>query len=629
VVVAGAGGRAAKSTCAGGGDAGRDHSAPVVDGGKPDTSKLPPGNDASLTKNHDAGHDAGPGQAHGCDISCSEAGGKCVNNACVINENPGALTPAQQGQLQGGSKGDAASSFTWLYPYDKTVFPRGLIPPTMQFGGPNPDGVLVHITYSSMDYTGFYGASSPGRVKLSDTSWQAITYGAAPTDDVVVAVTILSGSQVLGPVTESWTIAQGSMRGQIYYETYGSKIIGGAGGVGIMSIAPGASAPTVIAHGCGNVCHTASADGSTLVSGTGSLMDFESVSYDLKTSPVSTIYTAKNESLTYGGLYPDGSFAMSSTNFRTWMGLKSQLYNTQTGAQISSPSWNAIFPNSDTLGGTTAFSPDGTFFVFNRNDLDQGMGHYLWTASFSASGYSFSNASQLYNDNAHTLAWPSFTPDNATVVYHAGIGGVIDGGTGSGYETDQGATADLYRIDLATKTPVRLDWLDGYGAGGKTYLPASDPDMNFTPTVLPEAVGGYFWVIFTSHRSYGNILPSQDNGDENGKLWVAALDQKLTQGQDSSHPAFYLDGQEQAADCLRGFWVLPPCKQNGNACGSGDECCTGFCRADGEGGAWSCVAAPTTGCSNEYEKCTQTSDCCQANEGYSCIGGYCAAPPPK
>ena len=153
--------------------------------------------------------------------------------------------------------------------------------------------------------------------------------------------------------------------------------------------------------------------------------------------------------------------------------------------------------------------------------------------------------------------------------------------------------------------------------------------MNFTPTVLPEAVGGYFWVIFTTHRSYGNTLPSQDNGDENGKLWVAAIDQKLTQGQDSSHPAFYLDGQESVADNLRGFWVLPPCKQNGNSCGSGDECCTGFCRDDGEGGAWSCVPAPTGGCANEYEKCTKTSDCCQANEGYDCIGGYCAAPPPK
>src|SRR5208283_5652057 len=107
---------------------------------------------------------------------------------------------------------------------------------------------------------------------------------AAATDTVVVSVTKLSGGQVSGPITESWSVAQGSMRGQIYYETYGSSLIGGLGGVGIMSIAPGATAPTPIAKGCGNVCHAASADGSTLVSSTGPI-GVNSISYDLKTSP--------------------------------------------------------------------------------------------------------------------------------------------------------------------------------------------------------------------------------------------------------------------------------------------------------------------------------------------------------
>ena len=76
--------------------------------------------------------------------------------------------------------------------------------------------------------------------------------------------------------------------------------------------------------------------------------------------------------------------------------------------------------------------------------------------------------------------------------------------------------------------------------------PANDPKLSFAPTVLPEAVGGYFWVVFTSHRSYGNMLPSQDNGDEYGKLWVAAFDIDAAPGTDPSHPAFFLDGQEHA-----------------------------------------------------------------------------------
>jgi hypothetical protein len=514
-----------------------------------------------------------------------------------------------------------------LYPYDGTVFPRKLIPPTLQFGGAAPDAVLVHISYASLDYIGYFAGSSPGRVKLSAPMWDAITYGAAATDSVVVSVTKLSGGQASGPITETWKVAPASMRGQIYYETYGSALLGGVGSVGLMSIAPGATAPTKIASGCGNVCHTASADGSTLISATGGF-GLNSISYDLKSSPPAVIYTDTKQSLVYGGIYPDGSFAMSATNYRTWLpfaGSQSALYDTKTGANIPAPGWDGVYK----LAGTSAFSPDGKLFAFNHNDLDQGAGHTLSMASFDNATKTFSGFVDLTTDATRTLGWPAFTPDDASVVYHAALGALADGGRNSGYETDQGASGDLYRVDVGTHTPVRLDALDGYGVAGASYLPASDPALNFAPTVLPEAVGGYVWVVFTSHRSYGNTLPSQDNQDENGKLWVAALDLSPAAGQDSSHPAFYLDGQESGADNLRGFWVLPPCQQVGTTCGSGDECCSGFCRPDGEGGAYSCVPAPAGACANEFEKCKTSSDCCQASAGYACVGGFCAAPPPK
>jgi len=624
-VIAAACGNGSASQFPGGEDAGADGTT----ASKADADNHPLGTDASLGR-PDSGHDSGLGAAHGCDVSCPAAGGTCANNACTLRENPGGLTAAEEQQLQAGGTADA--SFKWLYPYDKTVFPRGLIPPTLQFDGTAPDALLIRITYSSMDYTGYFGASNPSRAKLSGPIWTAITQGAAAGDTVKVSVTKLSGGQVTGPITQSWSIAQGNMRGQIYYETYGSTIIKSLGGVGIMSIAPGASAPTVIASGCANVCHTASADGSTLVSATGngvaSLLAPASISYNLKTAPVSTLYNDSKPSFTYGGLYPDGTFAMSATNYRTWLpgqNSESALYDTKTGAKIAAAGWDGVYK----LGGTTAFSPSGKLFAFNHNDLDQGEGHTLSMASFNVATKTFSGFVDLTTDSAATLAWPAFTPDDGSVVYHVGIGGPVDGGVGSGYETDGGATGNLYRVQVGSHAPVRLDALDGYGAGGTSYLPDGDPDLNFAPTVLPEAVGGYFWVIFTSHRAYGNTFPSQDNGDENGKLWVAAIDQNPAPGMDSSHPAFYLDGQEPGSDNLRGFWVLPPCKQAGNACGAGDECCTGFCRPDGEGGAYSCVPAPASACSNEFEKCVTTADCCQANEGYRCVGGYCAAPAPK
>jgi hypothetical protein len=531
----------------------------------------------------------------------------CVNNSCIITENPGGISSGTQSQLQGGGTADPA--FAWLYPYDNTVFPRGLISPTMQFGGITADAEYVHITCASLDYQGFFKPpAGPPQLALSALVWTAITNAASgPKDPLVVQVTKISNGMVTGPITESWPVAQGSLRGIVYYETYDSQLAGGLGSVGIMKIQPGASSPTVMKTGCGNVCHTASADGSTLVAAQSLL---SSASYDL-TSNAATIKVAGGNTFTYGGIYPDGSFEMSATNYRTWTGAASLLYDTKTATNIPVTGWTIK------NGGTTAFSPDGKHLSFVHEDTDP---HTLSMMDFDNGSKTFSNLVDLATDPQY-VGWPAFTPDSKWIVYHSDID--------AEFETDSGAVGDLMIVDTATRAVHRLDTLDGFkGSGTTTYLPANDPSLNFAPTVLPEAVGGYFWIVFTSHRSYGNILATQqagpDGADEYGKLWVAALDIDATDGVDPSHPAFFLDGQEHDADNLRGFWVLPPCEQNGGACTSGDQCCNGFCRPDGEGGALACVPPPSGGCSNEYERCTTSSDCC--NTGDQCINNYCAQP---
>ena len=57
-----------------------------------------------------------------------------------ITDNPGMLGSADQTALQGG--GPADPTFTFLYPFDGTVFPRGLQAPVLQFG----DGKTVAST---------------------------------------------------------------------------------------------------------------------------------------------------------------------------------------------------------------------------------------------------------------------------------------------------------------------------------------------------------------------------------------------------------------------------------------------------------------------------------------------------
>jgi WD40-like Beta Propeller Repeat len=573
-----------------------------------------------------SGADASSGGAAGCDASCSAAGGKCTGTVCSITENPGKVATATQTQLQGNGKADSA--FVWLYPYDKTVFPKGLLSPTLQFGGGASDAESVHITSKTLDYTGYFAGGAANQVSLSlpQKSWVAVNAAVGSGDVASVQVTKISGGKVTGPISESWPIAQGNVRGTVFYETYGSAVAGGRNSVALLKISPGATTPTVFEGtmgACGAICHAASADGTTIASAT-SLG--ASASWNVQSG--ASMATANSTTFTYMGLYPDGTFGMTATNYGEiyTTNAMSRLFDTKTGASIAAPGWDSVI----NAGGTPSFSPDGKQIAFMREDQD---GHTIAKADFVAPTKTFSNIVNLATGASGYVAWPAFTPDGKSVLYQVG--------SDSTFETDCQYTGDIYAVDVATKTVRRLDILDGYtGSSTASYLPSSDPGLNFAPTMLPEAVGGYFWAIFTSHRSYGSMLASKANsdglgvsncfsaqGDEaNGKLWVAAIDIGAAPGTDPSHPAFYLDGQELQADNLRGYWVLPACQAMGTSCESGDQCCSGFCRAGADGGTPSCVPPPK-GCANEFESCTTASNCCASTD--QCINGRCATPAPE
>ena len=213
-----------------------------------------------------------------------------------------------------------------------------------------------------------------------------------------------------------------------------------------------------------------------------------------------------------------------------------------------------------------------------------------------------------------------------------------------GYDPYLDAKSDIQIAHLPSKTTASLDALNGV-INGKYYLPygeTAEGHMNYDATILPVAVGGYYWVVFTSRREYGNTINTSDpyyNTDNRTtgalpwrkKLWVAALDidtseSPTTSAHDISHPAFYLPGQDLQTGNYRGFWALEPCQQNGTSCSSGDECCSGFCRQTTVDGGTVEACVTVQGCANEYEKCTTSADCCQASQGYQCINGYCAQP---
>src|SRR6185295_13556367 len=107
----------------------------------------------------------------------------------------------------------------------------------------------------------------------------------------------------------------------------------------------------------------------------------------------------------------------------------------------------------------------------------------------------------------------------------------------------------LWYVDIETKNAVLLANANNEFSTG----PGLD---QYYPTVMPVAVGGYFWMFWTSKRPWGNrvfgnpfqgpmipgvMLPPGLGGSDAVKkrLWVTAIDIAPTPGADPSHPGFY------------------------------------------------------------------------------------------
>ncbi len=584
----------------------------------------------------------------------------------VGGEGPGgAVTPGQQMTLQGQPMSDPAIG--WLYPYDQTVWPRGILAPLLQWtaGTHSFDAVFIHISEASFDYQGFFAKTATPFIHhpVEQAAWQAMAYSNAG-EPVTVTLVFSEGTTAWGPITETWKIAQGTLKGTVYYNSYGTNLahnycctLGGATfGAATLAIKGGSTDPTLVA---GNdtecrVCHSVAASGSVLVTQQGeSMNDWGSSAYDLKNGNTETPMNPQDGRFSWPALYPDGTFLFSNsapspfTNgpppaMQGATSMPSALYAVPSGSSIA-----ATGLPSGLQAACPAFSPDGKHVAFNFFGGPGADGKSLALMDFTQSANAFSNLGTLFTPGMGTVVWPSFLPTNDAVVFELEVAndGRDFGGTrstcdGSGACSDTGSQGELWWIDSATKTATRLDQANGLG-----YVPSGpnghggDATLSFEPTVNPVPSGGYAWVVFTSRRMYGNVAtinpywsdPRYHDLSQTPtpkKLWVAAIDLNAKAGTDPSHPAFYLPGQELLAGNSRGFWVVDPCKMDGQSCQTGDECCGGYCRQAPDGGGLEC-SSQMMGCAQEFDKCTMDSDCCGNAQGIKCINGRCAQQTPQ
>jgi hypothetical protein len=571
----------------------------------------------------------------------------------AINECPGPISAATFQALQ---KGGATSGVRLLYPYDNTVFPVGLLPPVFQWDGVgNADAIYVHMKSGLFEYTGCFGPGAT--LAIADATWkQAGVQTGGASDPLNVEVSIQSGGTVYGPVKETLVFAPGKLKGDLFYNTYTSPQAGNNGAV--MRLHLGAAMPEVFLTDNGKSplgpcwsCHSLSANGGMLVAQHHQYPGgpYLSASFDLAANPQPSpppkaqIPGATAE-MGLGAVYPDGtkvlttgnsgdstsnpllSFPDAPGNIPGMLGpAKTRLFETATGNEIPLKGWDVQYAQMP------SFSPDGTMIAFNW--FDKSSGHTLAVANFDNATNTISNVRELLTDPNLFVGWPWITPDNKEVIYV--LGSTAD--YVSGYPGRFGiAKSDLWIADVATGKARQLARANGYTkAGQATYLPRPDRDEHyeFFPTISPIQAGGYFWVFFTSRRTYGNAITQVVDDAVTKKIWVSAINIRPGADiiEDPSNPPFYLPGQEDAAGNVRAFAALEPCHKDGESCETGIDCCKGHCYM-GKCGVPPPPPPPPPGepppppppprCSNIDERCETAADCCDKRA--SCVTHYCA-----
>lgn len=511
--------------------------------------------------------------------------------------NPEALPPNEIAILQNPTGGQDAS-VVWAYPYNGTVFPKGILAPELMWNNAAAgDKYYVHLTSPYAEFEIFTTAAPPARHQLDQSVWTQLTEsGTGGTVDFKVN-RLPAGAQAATTVIDhDWTVANGALRGTVYYW---------ANDVGrILRIKPGDGAPEdfLAAAGISNTCstcHTVSANGSTLIIGG----DVSPSTFDLltNTSVFSTTSVGKPvRNWAMPALSPDGTLLIENAAALPGPpGGSPGVWESATGVHLTTTGLEGVQMDMP------AWSPDGTLIAYVDHST-KGLAMYSWDhAARTASGQTALVAQNLDPSN-RPIAFPSVAPDAEWVVYHRGA---LD---------TRGGDADLY---LASTTQAGVE-IRLANANGDAYpFAAGDRDRNenYEPTFAPLEAGGYAWVVYTSRRTYGNRLTG-GSGDTK-QLWVAAINRDPQAGVDPSHPPFRVPGQNLDDWNMRGFWALDPCKDIGAECTNGSECCNQNC-VDGF-----CEEPDPTGCSETGNACEEAADCCDPMA--DCVNGFCTEPPPQ
>ena len=322
----------------------------------------------------------------------------------------------------------SAQHLAFLYPYDKTLWPRGMLAPLIMWNWDTGDADAIRIdlstTTGSFSWTGIFsrptilGSGKFIRHPIPQDIWDIATNsaGGATTDGsserIVIKLTVAKDGQAYGPVSETWRVAPARLTGTIYYNAYGTQFVtnwlndtaGHKLGGAILGIRSGDSGPHVVAgfnstaddSGC-RACHVVASHGRWMITQRedgSQRRDNKSYLYDLAPPPMNTdpAATPTGAPLCAGdngtgacqwdgffewtGMVGDGSFTLTNTlQGDTVSGIAEINYASGTASSAFyafQPSPTGPSPISQTLSGLPSgvsagyptFSPDDKFVAY-------------------------------------------------------------------------------------------------------------------------------------------------------------------------------------------------------------------------------------------------------------------------
>ncbi|MCC6337524.1 MAG: PD40 domain-containing protein [Myxococcales bacterium] len=499
-----------------------------------------------------------------------------------------------------------------VYPLDRVVFPQNVAPADVQWlTGVSGDLFRVTLTKPNVRVVGYVAEDGDHHWLVDLDAWRALAQSSISSDaTLTVDRWEASTQQVISGAPITLRFVPAALTGSIYYwDIQRGRIVRIDDGTTTRSeFMPSPPVATDNSQCVG--CHAVSPKGRYMAGRLGGGENVGAVfdlTVNLTANPPPTVWpvvtsTPNSQHWWFSSWSPDETRMVLSINEGATGGMAFiDPLNGQSVAVANVPAGKMTHPAWSPDGQKIAYAVNlngwgGDFTAADLHVVPVTAPDTLGTPSVLHTGASLAGSTPSGNADSY----PTWTPDSKKVAFAHG--------NGCRSETHQAA---LYLMDADGTNVVRLS--------NSTGGPSSND--SFQPRFSPFRAGGYYWLTYLSRRDYGNAqVGTRGSGFQ--QIWVVGIKENAVPGTDPSEVAFWLPGQDTRSRNIAAYWAPRPCRQAGDSCTVGSECCSGDCRAGTSGGPLVCSPPPPERCRNEGETCGATGDCCPGR-GLVCSMNVC------